>query len=145
MATDYDMVIRVVAFVVGCWNAGHYFVGANQLRKAPHWIKTILFPSLVAGHIGMCLAAVLYGSGMVVVVAGGLWVLVSIKDAIIWRAGAYMSDVLDKQARMKERVRQAHNLYMYDLTSPVDAVNDFLTPSGFEEIKKAEERAKERA
>lgn len=145
MATDYDLVIRVVAFVVGCWNAGHYFVGANQLRKAAHWEKVILFPALVAGHIGMCFSAVFYGSGVVVLVGAALWVLLSIKDKVIWSAGAYMSEVLDKRERMKEQMRQSYNLYRYDLTSPVDAVNDFLTPSGFEEVKKAEERAKERA
>jgi len=145
MATDYDLVIRVVAFVVGCWNAGHYFVGANQLRKAPHWVKTILFPSLVAGHIGMCLAAVLYGSGMVVVVAGGLWVLGSIKDATIWRAGAYMSDVLDKQAQMKEQLRQAYNLHRDRVFTPWENVKEFITPSGYGEVVESEQKEKERA
>lgn len=145
METDYDLLIRIVAFGVGVWTAGHYFLGANALEKAPHWVKLILFPSLVMSGIGLCFAAVVYGSGMVFLLAAPLVLVLSIKDYCVWRAGAYMSTALDRQARMKERMRQAYNLYRSDLTAPVEAVSDFLTPSGFDEIKKSEERAKERA
>lgn len=140
---DADLLIRVVAFLVGWWNAGHYFVGANQLRKAAHWEKLILFPALVAGNVGMCFAAVFSGSGMVMLVGAGLYFLHSIKDVVIWRAGAYMSDVLDKRQRMREAQRQAYNLWRRDLTTPYENVADLVTPSGLDELERA--REKERA
>ena len=140
---DADLLIRVVAFLVGWWNAGHYFVGANQLRKAAHWEKLILFPALVAGNVGMCFAAVFSGSGMVMLVGAGLYFLHSVKDVVIWRAGAYMSDVLDKRQRMREAQRQAYNLWRRDLTTPYENVADLVTPSGLDELERA--REKERA
>lgn len=140
MGIDSDLVIRVLAFVIGFWKAGHYFVGANQLKKAPHWVKTVLFPSLVAGHIGMCFAAVMYGSGVVMLVGAALWVLLSIKDFFIWRAGAYMSDVLDRQQSMKEQLRQAYNLHKDGILTPWENVKDLVTPSGFNEMAEAEQR-----
>lgn len=140
---DADLLIRVVAFLVGWWNAGHYFVGANQLRKAAHWEKLILFPALVAGNVGMCFAAVFSGSGMVMLVGAGLYFLHSIKDVVIWRAGAYMSDVLDKRQRMREAQRQAYNVWRSDLTKPYENVADLVTPSGLDELERA--REKERA
>lgn len=115
------------------------------MEKAPHWVKLILFPSLVMSGIGLCFAAVVYGSGMVFLLAGPLVVVLSIKDYCVWRAGAYMSTALDRQARMKERMRQARNLYMYDITSPVDALSDLVTPAGRGELMESEKRAKERA
>ena len=145
MGTDSDLVIRVVAFAIGFWNAGHYFVAANQLRKAAHWEKVILFPALVAGHIGMCFSAVFYGSGVVMLVGAALWVLLSIKDKVIWNAGAYMSEVLDKRERMKEQLRQAYNLHKNQLLTPWENVKDFITPSGYGEVVDSESKEKERA
>lgn len=144
MDANADLFVRAIAFLFGLWNAGHYFAGAVALNKAPHWVKSILFPSLVAGNVGLCLAAVLYGSGMVAVVAMPLYALVSIKDFVIWRAGAYMSEVLDRHQRIKELDRQAFNRYRSDLTTPWESVADLVTPSGFEEMADSDKRAKER-
>lgn len=141
MGDEYDLIIRVAAFVFGLWNAGHYFAGAVSMNKAPHWVKSILFPALVSGNVGLCLASVLYGSGMVAVVSIPLYALATIKDAVIWRAGAYMSDVLDRQERLKELERQAFNRYRADLTMPWESVSDLMTPDGFEDFRKSSERA----
>ena len=145
METEYDMVIRVAAFLAGLWTAMHYFLGANALMKAPHWVKLILFPSLVMNGVGICFAAVVHGSGMVFLLAAPLVVLLSIKDFCVWRAGAFMSTVFDRQARMKERIRQAYNVYRSDLTTPWENVSDLVTPSGLQELSESETRTKERA
>lgn len=145
MGIDSDLVIRVVAFLTGLWNAGHYFSGANQLRKAAHWEKLILFPALVAGNVGVCFAAVFGGSGVVVLVCAAMYYIHSIKDTVIWRAGAYMSDVLDKRQRMKEQLRQAYNLHKDGIMTPWENVKDLVTPSGFNEVPQSEPKEKERA
>ncbi len=145
MGTEYDLLIRGAVLAVGLWTFFHYMLGAVALTDASNWAKLVLFPALVVSGVSLCFSAVFYTRELMLQAVLVFAVLVSIKDAVIWRAGAYMSEVLARQARMRERLRQARNLYMYDLTSPVDAVNDFLTPSGFDEIKKSEERAKERA
>lgn len=145
METEYDVLIRVVAFFAGMWTAGHYFLGANALMKAPHWVKLILFPSLVMNGVGICFASVVYGSGMVFLLAAPLVVLLSVKDFCVWRAGAFMSTVFDRQQRMKERMRQAYNIYRSDLTVPWETVADLVTPSGFEELAESERRTKEHA
>ena len=75
METEYDLVIRVVAFLAGLWTAMHYFLGANALLKAAHWVKLILFPSLVMNGVGVCFASVVYGSGMVFLLAAPLVIL----------------------------------------------------------------------
>jgi phosphoglycerol transferase MdoB-like AlkP superfamily enzyme len=144
METDYDAFIRVVAFAVGMWTAVHYFLGANALEKAPHWVKLVLFPALVVNGVAICFASVVYGAGMVFLVSAPLIVLLSIKDYMIWSAGAYMSAVLDRQARMKEQMRQAYNRYRSDLTTPYENVADIVTPSGFDVIQQTE-RTKESA
>jgi len=145
MATDYDLVIRVVAFAVGAWTAGHYFLGANALTEASHWAKLLLFPALVVSGVAMCFSSVVYGSGVVLLVSLPMAALLSIKDWTIWSAGAYMSDVLAKQARMKEQVRQAYNRYRSDLTAPWESVADLVTPSGLQELSESEQRSKEHA
>jgi hypothetical protein len=142
---ETDLLVRGLGLVVGLWTFVHYMLGAVALTDASNWAKLLLFPALTMSGVALCLAAVLGDPGAVYVAGSWLAAILSVKDAAIWRAGAYMSEVLARQFRMRERLRQARNLYMYDLTSPVDAVNDFLTPSGFDEIKKPEERAKERA
>ena len=145
METEYDVFIRAVSFVVGLWTAVHYFLGANALQKAPHWVKLVLFPSLVMNGVGICFASVVYGSGMVFLLAAPLVVLLSIKDFCVWRAGAFMSTVFDRQQRAKERMRQAFNRYRSDLTAPWESVADLVTPSGFDELSESERRAKEHA
>ena len=145
METEYDLVIRVVAFLAGLWTAMHYFLGANALLKAPHWVKLILFPSLVMNGVGVCFASVVYGSGMVFLLAAPLVILLSIKDFCVWRAGAFMSTVFDRQQRLKERMRQAYNHYRVDLTVPYENVADLLTPSGLDELSDSERRSREHA
>jgi hypothetical protein len=144
METSYDMVIRVTAFVFGLWNAGHYFLGAVALKKAAPWEKLILFPTLATLGVGMCLAAVFGGSGVVFLVSFPMVVALSIKDKVIWSAGAYMSEVLDRRQRMREAERQAFNRYRRDLTTPYENVSDIVTPGGFDAIQQTE-RQKEAA
>jgi hypothetical protein len=78
-------------------------------------------------------------------VGAALWVLLSIKDKVIWNAGAYMSEVLDKRERMKEQLRQAYNLHKNQLLTPWENVKDFITPSGYSEVAESESKEKERA
>lgn len=145
MDNDLDLLVRVVSFSIGAWTAGHYFLGANALREASHWAKLILFPALVMSGVAMCFASVVYGSGVVFLVSLPMAGLLSIKDWTIWKAGAYMSDVLAKQARMKERMRQAYNRYRSDLTAPWESVSDLVTPSGLDELSESAKRSKDHA
>jgi len=145
MDNDLDMAVRVAAFVFGLWNAGHYFLGAVALKKAAPWEKLILFPTLTMLGVGLCFAAVFKGSGMVFLVSFPMVIALSIKDGVIWKAGAYMSEVLDRRQRMKESERQAFNRYRADLTTPWESVADLVTPSGLDELSESERRAKEHA
>ena len=144
MDNEYDLLVRIVAFAVGAWTAGHYFLGAVALRQAAHWMKLILFPSLVMSGISICFAAVVFGSGVVFILCGPLVVLLSIKDKSIWDAGAYMSNVLDQKERMKKRERDRTNQIMNPVYGGVDLVvgedPEIVTPSGWAAVHAKEER-----
>lgn len=145
METNYDMAIRVTAFVFGIWNAGHYFLGAVALKKAAPWEKLILFPTLTMLGVWLCLAAVFEGSGMVFLASFPMVIALSIKDGVIWQAGAYMSEVLDRRQRLKEYERQAYNRHKNEVLAPWESVKDLVTPSGFSEVAESERRSKEHA
>lgn len=145
MEIDTDLAIRVAAFAFGVFGTLHYLLGANALRKASPFTKLLLFPALVAACVGLCLAAVLSGSGMVALVCMPLAALILIKDAVIWRAGAYMSDVLHQQAEIKELRRQSYNVMRRDMEVPVEELVDIVKPSGYGELLKMQRREKDRA
>lgn len=145
MDIDTDLLIRVVFFGFGLFGTMHYLLGANALRKAPRWTKLVLFPSLVASCVGLCLAAVLSGTGMIALVCMPLVALLLTKDATIWRAGAYMSDVLHQQAELKELRRQSFNVMRRDLEVPVEELVDIVKPSGYGELVKMHQRERDAA
>jgi len=145
MDNEYDSIARIVAFVVGAWTAGHYFLGAVALMKAPHWVKLVLFPSLVMNGVALCFAAIVFGSGVAFILCGPLVVLLSVKDKFIWDAGAYMSRVLDQRERLKLRERERTNQIMSPVYGGVDLVvgedPEIVTPSGWAAVQAQEERA----
>jgi len=145
MDNDLDFVVRVVAFAVGLWTAGHHFLAANALLRAPHLVKLILLPSIVANGGAICFASIVNGSGVVFLLAAPLVVLLSIKDFILWRSGAFISATLDRQEQLKSDIKQAYNRYRADLTMPWESVSDLVTPSGLQELGESERRSKERA
>jgi len=145
MDNDYDLLIRVVSFAVGLWTAGHHFLASNALLRAPHWVKLFLLPAIVSNGVAICFASVMNGAGMVFLFAAPLVVMLSIKDFVVWRSGAFISATLDKQEQMKLDIRRAYNRYRKDLTTPWESVADLVTPSGLQELNESERKSKEHA
>lgn len=137
---DSELLIRALAFCGGAVGAGHYFLGAVALKKAAAWEKLVLFPGLVMSCTGVCVSSAFYGLAEVAQACVPVAALVLVKDLVIWRAGAYMSDVLDRRERVREAERQAFNRLRADLMAPYESVADLVTPSGFDELQASEQK-----
>jgi hypothetical protein len=126
---------RTVLLVVGLWVAGHHFCASNALKRAPVFVKLLLMPATVASGVGMAWAAVFYGSGMAVLFAVPAVVCMSITEALVWRAGAYISAAFERQAEVKARERREFNRIMNQTTGPAYDLSDLVTPSGEEVVQ----------
>ena len=145
MDNDLDLLVRIVAFAAGLWTALHHFLASNALLRAPHWVKLLLLPSIVANGVGICFASIVNGSGMVFILAAPLAVMLSIKDFVLWRSGAFISHTLDRQEQLKHDLQSAYNRYRTDLTTPWESVSDLVTPSGMDELSESAKRFKDHA
>lgn len=145
MDNDLDLLVRVGAFAVGLWTAMHHFLASNALLRAPHWVKLLLLPSIVVNGVAICFASIVNGSGVAILLSAPLVVVLSIKDFVLWRSGAFISTTLDRQEQLKTDIRQAYNRYRTDLTTPWESVADLVTPSGLDELHESDRRAKEHA
>lgn len=136
--------LRVVLFLTGAWVAGHYLCAGNALRKAPHYVKAILMPITVMSGVGMSWAAWFHGSGVAVLFSVPAVICMSCAEALVWRAGAYISDAFDLQARVQEAAERGVQLSLSMARHSVEYVTEgIVTPSGAQEIKASEQRAKE--
>ena len=63
---------------------------------------------------------------------------------MVWRAGAYISDAFDLQARVKEATERGVQISLNMARHSVEYVTQgIVTPSGAQEIQASEQRAKE--
>lgn len=125
-----EALLRAVMFVTGLWVAGHHFCASNALQRAPLLVKVVLMPATVASGIGMAWASVFSGSGLALLFAAPAVVLMSITEALVWRAGAYISAAFERQAEMRQREREGYNRMIYGATQSAYDLADLLTPSG---------------
>lgn len=106
METD---VIRSIMFLAGLGIAAHHLAAAAALKRAPHLLKGVSMPLTVASGVGM---AVMSASGNV---NGALYcslamvVGMGVTEIVVWRAGAYISTELERQARIHEMARIQSN------------------------------------
>jgi len=145
MDNDLDLLVRVGAFAAGLWTALHHFLASNALLRAPHWVKLLLLPSIVVNGVAICFASIVNGSGVAILLSAPLVVLLSIKDFVLWRSGAFISTTLDRQEQLKTDIKQAYNRYRTDLTTPWESVADLVTPSGLDELSESAKRFRENA
>ncbi len=141
-------VLRVVLILTGIAGVLHYFLMCKAMEEADHWAR-----------VG---AAVVAGAGMVAMVCGAMgylatgavfgtlsWAATTALQIAVWGQGIFVRDQLNRIHAMKKAAKQAreeaYNVYRNDLTVPWYSVSDLVTPSGFEEVKKSNQRAKERA
>jgi len=129
---------RIVLLSAGLWVAGHHFCASNALKRAPVFVKLLLMPATVASGVGMAWASVFYGSGMAVLFAVPAVVCMSITEAMVWRAGAYISAAFERQAEVKSRERREFNRIMSRTTGPAYDLSDLVTPSGLQELEQKE-------
>jgi len=144
----WGAVLRSVLILTGIAGVLHYFLMCKAMEEADHWAR-----------VG---AAVVAGLGMVAMVCGIMgylatgavfgtlsWAATTTLQIVVWGQGIFVRDQLNRIHAMKQaakRARQeAYNVYRTDLTAPWYAVRDLVTPSGFEEVQKSDQRAKERA
>ena len=52
-AVWFDVVTRVLLVVAGAGVSVHFFLIANFLQRAPHWLRLVVLPAAVAGGVGM--------------------------------------------------------------------------------------------
>lgn len=136
--------LRVILFLTGAWVAGHYLCAGNALRKAPHYVKAILMPITVMSGVGMSWAAWFHGSGVAVLFSVPAVICMSCAEALVWRAGAYISDAFDLQARVQEATERGVQLSLNMARHSVKYVTDgIVTESGAQELQASEQRAKE--
>lgn len=136
--------LRVILFLTGAWVAGHYLCAGNALRKASHYVKAIMIPTTVVSGVGMCWGAWFHGSGVAVLYAVPVAICLSIIDALVFRAGSYISDAFDLQARVQEATERGVRLSVNMAKHSVEYVTEgIVTPSGAQEIQASEQRAKE--
>lgn len=138
--------LRVVLFLTGAWVAGHYLCAGNFLKKAPHYIKALLMPCTVVSGVGMSWAAWHHGSGVAVLFSVPAVVCMSLAEAAVWRAGAYISAAFDLQESIKEASAKSLRMSLRMAQHGVDYVTDgIVTDSGLQELQAAEQRAKDSA
>lgn len=140
-----EPILRVILFLTGAWVAGHYLCAGNALRKAPHYVKAILMPITVMSGVGMSWAAWFHGSGVAVLFSVPAVICMSCAEALVWRAGAYISDAFDLQARVREATERGVQLSLNMARHSVDYVTEgIVTHSGAKELQASEKRAKEK-
>lgn len=101
-----DVALRVFIFIAGAAIAGHYFLMANHMQRAPHSVKALALPALTACGVGMAACAfsgavhmgLLFGT-----LASGLMVFVNLAA---WAAGAYVSEQFERAAQVREQIRR---------------------------------------
>lgn len=142
MDAEYETFLRAALFLTGMWVAGHHFMAANALKRAPHLVKLVLMPATVVSGIGMCWGAWFMSSGVAMLWCIPAVMCMSVTEFLVWRAGAFISSAFEQQAEMKEQMRQHWNRFRYDLTLPAQEI---LTDSGKREVADSDKRAKERA
>jgi hypothetical protein len=133
-----DVALRALMLAVGLWVAGHHFCASNALRRAPLFVKMLLMPATVASGVGMAWASVFYGSGMAVLFAVPAVVCMSVTEAMVWRAGAYISAAFERQAEMRQREREGFNRMMHYTTAPAYDLSDLVTQNGMQELEQKE-------
>lgn len=107
MAPDtIETALRVALFATGAWVAGHHFMAANALMRAPHLVKLVLMPGAVVSGIGICWAAWFVSSGAALLWCEPALLCTSVTEFLVWRAGAYISTAFDAQQALKAQ-RQA--------------------------------------
>lgn len=138
-----EPMLRLVLFLTGVWVAGHYLAAGNFLKRAPHFVKALLMPCTVASGVGMCWAAALHGSGVAVLFAVPAVVCMSCMEALVWRAGAYISAAFDTQAKIMDSAKRSLRMALREAHDSVDyATEGILTDGGLQELRAAEERVK---
>jgi hypothetical protein len=139
-----EPVLRVTLFLTGAWVAGHYLCAGNFLKKAPHYIKALLMPCTVVSGVGMSWAAWHHGSGVAMLFSVPAVICMSISEASVWRAGAYISAAFDLQENIKEASARSLRMSLRLAKDGVSYVTEgIVTDSGLQELQAAEQRAKE--
>jgi hypothetical protein len=105
---DSDL-IRAVMFFAGVGVSAHHIAAATALKRAPHIVKGVSMPLTVASGVGMVVMAITGDTATGLRCALGMVVGMGITEVMVWRAGAYISAELDRQAEVHEMSRRKVN------------------------------------
>lgn len=98
--------LRGVMFFAGLGVSAHHLAAAAALKRAPHIVKGLSMPLTVASGVGMVVMAVVGNVPAALQCALGMVIGMGITEIMVWRAGAFISHELDRQAEIHERARR---------------------------------------
>lgn len=105
---DSDL-LRAIMVLTGLGVSVHHLAAAAALRRAPHIVKGVAMPLTVASGVGMVVLAAMGNVPAALHCALGMVVGMGITEVMVWRAGAYISAELDRQAAVQADARAKVN------------------------------------
>ena len=106
METD---LLRSIMVLTGIGVAAHHLAAAAALKRAPHLVKGFSMPLTVASAVGMVVMG--FGGNVqgALYCSLGMVVGMGVTEVMVWRAGAYISAALERQAAAQEAARAQVN------------------------------------
>jgi hypothetical protein len=101
--------IRGIMFFTGVGVSAHHLAAAAALKRAPHIVKGFALPLTVSSGVVMAVMAITGNTTTGLYCALGMVVGMGITEVMVWRAGAYISAELDRQAEVHEMSRRKVN------------------------------------
>ena len=101
--------IRGIMFFTGVGVSAHHLAAAAALKRAPHIVKGFALPLTVSSGVVMAVTAITGNTTTGLYCALGMVVGMGITEVMVWRAGAYISAELDRQAEVHEMSRRKVN------------------------------------
>lgn len=121
--SDYtDQLISGLLIFAGLVISVHYFIMANCMKQAPHFVKMLLLPITTGAGVGMAYCGVygLYYYGAL------LGAVSSCSMALInfaaWHSGAYVSEQFNRAAKVRERINRDANLFVRQYDQMTDSI-----------------------
>jgi hypothetical protein len=131
--------IRSIMFFTGIGVSAHHIAAAAALKRAPHLVKGFSMPLTVSSGVGMVVMSVTGNTTIGFYCALGMVVGMGITEVMVWRAGAYISAELDRQAAVHEMSRRKVNHIRSSILADWEML-DALGEDGKEQHEKARAR-----
>jgi hypothetical protein len=131
--------IRSIMFFTGIGVSAHHIAAAAALKRAPHLVKGFSMPLTVSSGVGMVVMSVTGNTTIGFYCALGMVVGMGITEVMVWRAGAYISAELDRQAAVHEMSRRKVNQIRSSILADWEML-EALGEDGKEQHEKARAR-----